>query len=171
VPRLDKTANPAEGSTVEIGDTITYSVAVTNTGGSTFTGPMTDTLPTGFQATGTISDGGILSADGRSITWQVTLEAGASKTFTYAGVVTDAAAGDLVNVVVLTTPAGPLTDQTTHPVFIVEEIEEVEEVVAGEEIADTGADNVGTLVATAILAMVLGGLMVTFDRRRRRGEG
>jgi hypothetical protein len=90
-------------------------------------------------------------------------------------VVTDAAAGDLVNVVVLTTPAGPLTDQTTHPVFVVDEIEEVEEVeeevVAGEEIADTGADNVGTLVATAILAMVLGGLMVTFDRRRRRGEG
>ena len=45
VPKLDKTANPAEGTTVAIGQTINYSILVTNTGGSTFTGPMVDTLP------------------------------------------------------------------------------------------------------------------------------
>ena len=87
VPKLDKTANPTEGTTVAIGQTINYSILVTNTGGSTFTGPMVDTLPAGVTVNGTISDGGVLN--GNTITWQVTLEAGASKTFTYPVLVVD----------------------------------------------------------------------------------
>jgi uncharacterized repeat protein (TIGR01451 family)/LPXTG-motif cell wall-anchored protein len=164
VPKLDKFATPTEGTEVAIGQTINYSVLVTNTGGSTFTGSMVDTLPAGVTVNGTISDGGVLS--GNTITWQVTLEAGASKTFTYPVLVESAATGDLINTVVLTTPAGPISDSTVHPVAVVEAIEEV---VAAEEeeLADTGADNVGNFVGAALLAMLAGGLMVTFGRRRR----
>jgi uncharacterized repeat protein (TIGR01451 family) len=165
VPKLDKTANPTEGTEVAIGQTINYSILVTNTGGSTFTGPMVDTLPAGVTVNGTISDGGVLT--GNTITWQVTLPAGESKTFTYPVLVGPTAAGDLINTVVLTTPAGPISDSTVHPVAVVAEIED--EVVAAEEeeIAATGAGNVGNLVGAALLAMLAGGLMVTFGRRRR----
>jgi uncharacterized repeat protein (TIGR01451 family) len=165
VPKLDKFADPTEGTEVAIGETIDYSVKVTNTGGSTFTGQMVDTLPAGFTVTGAISDGGVLT--GNTITWQVTLEAQASKTFTYSGTVDDTAFGDLINTVVLTTPAGPISDSTVHPVAVVEAIED--EVVASEEeeLADTGAGNIGDFVGAALLAMLAGGLMVTFGRRRR----
>jgi uncharacterized repeat protein (TIGR01451 family) len=166
VPKLDKTANPTEGTTVAIGQTINYSILVTNTGGSTFTGPMVDTLPAGVTVNGTISDGGVLS--GNTITWDVTLAAGASKTFTYPVLVGTTATGTLVNTVVLTTPVGPISDSTSHPVAVVAAIED-EEVVAAEEdeIAATGANDVGNMVGAALLAMLAGGLMVTFGRRRR----
>ena len=169
VPKLDKTANPTEGTTVAIGQTINYSILVTNTGGSTFTGPMVDTLPAGVTVNGTISDGGVLS--GNTITWQVTLAAGASKTFTYPVLVGPTATGDLINTVVLTTPAGPISDSTVHPVAVVADIED-EAVVAAEEeeIAATGANNVGNMVGAALLAMLAGGLMVTFGRRRRNQD-
>ena len=38
---------------------------------------------------------------------------------------------------------------------------------AEEEIAATGASDVGNLVGAALLTMLAGGLMVTFGRRRR----
>jgi hypothetical protein len=129
---------------------------------------MVDTLPDGFVVDeASISDGGQLSADGTTITWQVTLAAGESKTFTYSGTVGPDAADELLNVVVLTLEDGStLQDQTVHPVAPVEGIEEEEEPV--DEIADTGAAGVGTLVTTALLAMLAGGLMITFGRRRRQ---
>ena len=87
---------------------------------------------------------------------------------------TTAAVGNVVNTVVLTTPdKGTISDSTTHPVAVVAGVEEVvpdEEVVAAEEdedLAATGANNVGNLVGAALLAMLAGGLMVTFGRRRR----
>ena len=59
----------------------------------------------------------------------------------------------MVNTVVLTLPdKGTISDSTTHPVAVVAEIEDEdvdEEVVAAEEdedLADTGANNVGNLV-------------------------
>ncbi len=170
VAQLDKTADPAEGIAVEAGDKITYSVKATNTGGSEFTGPMVDTLPDGFIVdAASVTNGGVVS--GNTITWQVTLAGGASATFSYSGTVDTDAAGELLNMVVLTTPQGDISDQTIHPVSIVEGVEEVDEpdeVIAGtEDLASTGANNTGSLVAAALLAMVAGGLMVTFGRRRR----
>ena len=47
---LVKSADPAEGTTVLPGQLIKYSVVASNTGGSSFTGPMVDTLPDGFTA-------------------------------------------------------------------------------------------------------------------------
>ena len=165
---LDKSADPAEGEDVSPGNTITYSVLVTNTGTGSFSGPMVDTLPVGFtaDAASVAASGGVLSADGRSITWTVTLAANSSATFTYSGTVDETATADLVNTVVLTTPTGPISDSTTHPIAPVAPIEE--EVVGGtEDLAKTGADYIAPLVTAALLALLAGGLMVVFGRRRR----
>jgi uncharacterized repeat protein (TIGR01451 family)/LPXTG-motif cell wall-anchored protein len=178
-PGLTKTANPASGSTVGLKAPITYTVVVSNTGGTEVTGPVVDTLPAGFTATAsTISDGGKL--EGGKITWNVTLAAGATKTLTYSGAVNDNVANNtkLINTVTfqnltattehtVTVPPPP-----TPPVQDIEDevVEEDEEVVAAEEdedLADTGANGVGNLVGAALLAMLAGGLMVTFGRRRR----
>ena len=77
-----------------------------------------------------------------------------------------------MNTVVLTTPAGPISDSTTNRLAPVAPIEDVvepeEEVVAGtEDLAKTGADYVAPLVTAALLALLAGGLMVVFGRRRR----
>jgi uncharacterized repeat protein (TIGR01451 family) len=169
VPTLDKTSDPADGEDVAIGDDIEYTVTVTNTGGSTFTGPMVDTLPSGFEVdeASVTASGGTLS--GNKITWNVTLDVDEVKTFTYSGTVAPGAEGDLVNRVVLTLEDGTIEDSTTHPVSPVSPIEDEddEEKVDGEELADTGANGVGNLVGAALLAMLAGGLMVTFGRRRR----
>ena len=173
-PGLTKTANPASGSTVGLKAPITYTVVVSNTGGTEVTGPVVDTLPAGFTAS-TISDGGKL--EGGKITWNVTLAAGASKTLTYSGAVNDNVANNtkLINTVTfqnLTATTEHTVTVPTPPVQDIEDevVEEDEEVVAAEEdedLADTGANGVGNLVGAALLAMLAGGLMVTFGRRRR----
>jgi LPXTG-motif cell wall-anchored protein len=130
---------------------------------------MVDTLPSGFEVdeASVTASGGTLS--GNKITWNVTLDVGEVKTFTYSGTVAPGAEGDLVNRVVLTLEDGTIEDSTTHPVSPVSPIEDEddEEKVDGEELADTGANGVGNLVGAALLAMLAGGLMVTFGRRRR----
>jgi uncharacterized repeat protein (TIGR01451 family) len=80
-----KTAQPASGSVVSPGQTVTYSVTVTNTGTVNIEGkPAVDTLPDHVTlVAGSITGGGLASGDGRSITWSVTLAGGASETFTY----------------------------------------------------------------------------------------
>ena len=88
------------------------------------------------------------------------------KTFTYQGVVDLDAVSRRPSANTVTF-AG-LSDQTIHrSKAVVEEIEEEVAVEAEEEIAATGAGNVGNLVGAALLAMFAGGLMVTFGRRRR----
>ena len=170
VPGLDKTSTQPETDVLVAGDTIDYQIKVSNTGGSDVTGPVVDTLPTGFTADATtISDGGkISSADGVTIiTWEVTLAAGASKTLTYSGTVDD----DVIDGQVLLNTAtfAGLEDTTTHTVEVppVAPIEDEEVVDSEEDLADTGANGVGNLVGAALLAMLAGGLMVTFGRRRR----
>ena len=140
-----------------------------NVGGLPITGPVVDNLPAGLTAvTGTVSGGGVVSNNGQTITWQVVnLAPGATLTFTYqavvgAGVTTGQ---NLVNVVTFQ----GLQDSTTTPVELPPVAGIEEEVVAAEEeeIAATGANNVGNMVGAALLAMLAGGLMVTFGRRRR----
>ena len=67
---------------------------------------------------------------------------------------------------VLTTPTGPMSDSTTHPIAPVAPIED--EVVAGtEDLSKTGTDHVAPVVTAALLALLAGGLLVVFGRRRR----
>jgi uncharacterized repeat protein (TIGR01451 family)/fimbrial isopeptide formation D2 family protein len=119
-PTLDKFANPAttdaSPTIVQPGTQINYSVQVGNTGNFPITdAPVVDTLPSNVSVvTGTISDGGTLSGDGKSITWTVTLAPGDNKTLTYAVKVDQAAPAGafLVN----TAKFQNLTDTTTHVV-------------------------------------------------------
>ncbi len=172
IPGLDKTSAIADGGpTVEPTDLIKYTVTVSNVGGLPITGPVVDTLPPGLTVVAsTITGGGVPSADLTSITWNVTLAAGTSQTFTYQAVVGDSVVTGqaLINVVTFQ----GLQDATTTPVELppVAGIEEEEAVVAAEEdeaLAATGANNVGNMVGGALLIMLVGGLMVTFGRRRR----
>lgn len=97
---LDKDSTPVSGSVVAPGSTIDYRVTVANTGQLALTAkPVVDTLPQYVTVSGTPSDGGQVSGDGRSITWTVTLAPGASKTLTYTGLVsaTAPAGAALVN--------------------------------------------------------------------------
>ncbi len=157
VVTMDKTADPAEGTTVKVGDTITYSIEVRNTGGSTFTGPLTDDLPTGFTLDeSSISDSGTVS--GSTITWNLTLAAGETITVTYSGTVNKSAKDELVNTATLTTPEGPITDQTRHPVK-----------GGTPPLAHTGADAVSPILLAALLTILGGTLLITWGRRRRHG--
>lgn len=80
-----KSSDPVSGSTVKVGDTIKYSVTVTNTG----TAPakyvhVRDYIPTGTTfVNGSASDNGVYSSNGYA-EWVLTnLAAGASKTVTF----------------------------------------------------------------------------------------
>ena len=120
VPTLDKFANPvttdAAPTLVQPGTRIDYSVTVGNTGNFAITdAPVVDTLPNNVTAiASTISDGGSLSGDGKTITWTVTLAPAAHKTFTYAVTVNQAAPQG--SVLVNTAKFQNLTDTTTHVV-------------------------------------------------------
>ena len=157
---------PADGA-VELDDVITFSVTVGNVGGAVISGPVVDTLPTGLKVVaGTITGGGIASADGRSVTWQVTLAPAASLTFFYQAEVVDAEVVDGQVLVNVATFLG-LRDTTTHTVSLPAVVAGIEEeVVASEEIAATGANGVGPSLAVALLALLTGSLMVILDRRR-----
>ncbi|MGZ4638668.1 MAG: DUF7927 domain-containing protein [Actinomycetes bacterium] len=82
---VDKTSTPPSGSLVAAGQTVTYTVTVRNTGTVAIDNePAVDTLPAHVALVpGSITGGGTASVNGRSITWPVSLAAGASATFTY----------------------------------------------------------------------------------------
>lgn len=110
---VTKTSTPASGTTVPANSTIAYTVVVTNTGNVALTNkPVVDTLPSFVTVQGSPSDGGVVSGDGRTITWTVTLAPSASKTFTYTGLVAANATGTLVNKVTFL----GLEATTTHTV-------------------------------------------------------
>ncbi|SOD54048.1 conserved repeat domain-containing protein/fimbrial isopeptide formation D2 domain-containing protein [Pseudoxanthomonas wuyuanensis] len=99
-----KSANPASGASVEAGDTITYTLTYTVTGGaSSEPKPATDQLGAGltFGAVGTISDAGQLSCTG-SVPMVCTLAQGApagTYTVEYTAIVNPDAAGTVTNTV------------------------------------------------------------------------
>ena len=116
-PGLDKTATPASGSTVHRNDLITYTVSVSNTGDFPVSGPVVDTLPGHVTVVAdSISGGGVPNAESTTITWNVTLAAGASATYTYKVKVDgDAPAGTpLLN----TAAFQQLIRSTTHTVVV-----------------------------------------------------
>ncbi|HEU4911715.1 MAG TPA: DUF5979 domain-containing protein, partial [Actinomycetes bacterium] len=109
---VTKTSVPATGTVVAPGQKIDYTVTVKNTGQAAITGaPVVDTLPSHVTVVpGTVSDGGTTSADGRSITWTVTLAPGATKSLTYQGLV---AAGAPANASLVNKATFLLQESTT----------------------------------------------------------
>jgi uncharacterized repeat protein (TIGR01451 family) len=154
-PTLDKFSNPvttdASPTLVQPGTKIDYSVRVGNTGNFTITNaPVVDTLPNNVTAVaGSISDGGTLSADGKTITWSVTLAPGASKTFTYSATVNQAAPQGAV--LVNTARFQNLTDTTTHvvPTGTLTLVKGVTPVAGNGVVVEFGDTLTYTLTATA----------------------
>ncbi len=183
---VDKTAVPAEGTTVSPGTSITWRVLVTNVSAGALSGvSVVDVVP----AYATVTDPGsaVISADGRQLTWRVDLAAGAGIELTCTATVTATAPVglDLVNVVVL--PATGGSDTTRHPIGATTPTPGTtapptsgpssgppDSPAAGGSpprgpLSFTGADVLGAVVGGSI-AVVLGTLLVlAADRSRRRG--
>ena len=79
-----KTSDPASGSTVQPGDSITYTLHMSNDSSTTVTiAKVTDTLPAHVTITGTLPTGLVDNGDG-TLTWTVaSLAAGADTSIDY----------------------------------------------------------------------------------------
>ena len=178
-PILVKESSAGTGSVIT-GQTVGYSITVKNGGDTAVAGEtLVDTLPAGVELiTSSINpSNGVYNATARTITWKFDLPAAvgttpATATFTYQVTVT-ASSGSIVNSV--TWSERNLTATTTNPVEpatvggVEETPDEPDNVVGGtEDLPKTGADNTVNVAGFGLLAMVLGGLMVGFGRRRRR---
>ena len=131
-PELDKSSDPATVATagdgtptlVPRGSTITYTLTVTNTGDAPLTDkPLVDTLPDQVTFQGIVQPTplptpGMDMAGHATLTWNVSLAAGESKTFVYTVTVNqDAPKGDLL---VNSAEFLGLQDTTTHQVGVPE---------------------------------------------------
>ena len=76
------------GKTVMVGETLTYKVKVVNNEGAAATAVVTDVVPTGTQlVAGSISHGGSVGSDGKTITWNLNLANDETKTVSFKVVV------------------------------------------------------------------------------------
>ncbi len=120
---LKKSSDPAPGSNVDTGSTITYTLTATNTSSVDVTGAKAkDTLPTDVTLVTPLPAGFTDNGDG-TLTWAIPdMPAGSDPvSVSYKVTVDDSAAGKaLKNVVVPTTPGGVCTEAsdctTTHQV-------------------------------------------------------
>lgn len=159
VPVIDKTANPASGSTITAGDTVTYTLTLTNTGTAVAIGDVVDTLPTGVTVLDI--DGGAVSGGGTIITWSgVSVAPGETVTLKYTVVVDEAA------------PAGTITNSATWTVGDIVVIDSTSHTIAagggggggGGGLPFTGANPLASLMLSAsVLSLGLASL-----RRARR---
>ena len=179
-PILVKESSAGSGS-VLTGQTVGYTITAKNGGETAVVGEtLVDTLPAGAELiANSINPAGTYNATARTITWKFDLPAAvgttpATATFTYQVTVT-ASSGSIVNSVSWVERS--LTATTTNPVEpatvggVEETPDEPDNVVGGtEDLPDTGAGSELNVAGVGLLAMVLGGLMVGFGRRRRREE-
>lgn len=88
----DAAGNDANGQPVKVGDSLTYSVTVSNKTASEASYVITDPVDSGLTVTD-VSDYGTYDLGSRTITWpEFTLEPGESRTVTFAATVNSAAA-------------------------------------------------------------------------------
>ena len=178
-PLLVKESSAGTGSVIT-GQTVGYTITAKNGGDTAVVGEtLVDALPAGVELiTSSINPNtGVYNATARTITWKFDLPAAvgttpATATFTYQVTVT-ASSGSIVNSVswversLTATTSNTVTPGTVGGVE--ETPDEPDNVVGGsEDLPPTGADNTVNVAGFGLLAMVLGGLMVGFGRRRRR---
>ncbi|WP_235866451.1 isopeptide-forming domain-containing fimbrial protein [Serinibacter arcticus] len=177
---LTKTSDPVSGTTVQGGDTITYTVTGTNTG-ATVLDPVviTDDLAqvlnnAALTGTPTASAGAAPTVAGTTLTWNGTLAVGASVTLTYTVTLNeDVPAGTIINNIASgsaqppTTPENPVPPITPPPV-------ETEHPVPGFELTKTsdpvsgssvtgGSTITYTVTGTNTGATVLDPVVITDD--------
>ncbi len=120
---LEKTVDPASGSTVRPGDTVTYTVTASNPNDVDATNvsvsdDLSDILDdaTLDEATIAVSDGSVATLTGSAITWNGTVPARDSITITYSVKVADDATAPATLRNVVTSPHSPDTPDTENPV-------------------------------------------------------
>ena len=181
-PLLVKESTPGAGQPVVTGQTVGYTITAKNGGDTAVVGEtLVDTLPAGVDLiTSSINpSNGVYNATARTITWKFDLPAAVGTTpataaFTYQVTVT-ASSGSIVNSVSwVERSLTATTSNTVEPAVVggVEETPDEPDAVVGgtEDLPDTGAGNELNVAGFGLLAMLLGGLMVAFGRRRRREQ-
>ncbi len=120
---LKKTADPASGSTVRPGDTVTYTVTASNPNDVDATNvsvsdDLSDILDDAAldEATISVSDGSVATLTGSAITWTGTVPARDSITITYSVKVSDDATAPATLRNLVTSPHSPDTPDTENPV-------------------------------------------------------
>ena len=97
---ITKEAKSSSGEFSNPGDTVTYTIVVTNKGQESITTSVTDTLPDSLEEITTDVDGTVI--ENGTITWNdVTLNVGESKTYTITGKVKDGATGKVTNTAIV----------------------------------------------------------------------
>ena len=95
-------AKSASTATAELGDTVTFSIDYQNTGGAPLTEVvLVDNLPLGLEAV-SASDGGVISADGATVTWALAdVPASTSRSVTVEVMVTAITVDEVTNTATL----------------------------------------------------------------------
>jgi len=162
-PAITKTVNVGNDATVPVGDQLTFTVTLSNTGNAPATGDVVDTLPANvdpvpgsFTKDGAAFAPASITAD--TITWTgVTVAAGQTVTLVYKVTVLDAAAGTtLVNKATWQGLSASTTDSVS-----VGEIPST-----GGGLAHTGAPfNPWSYLVWATMFLALGVIFLVFGRR------
>lgn len=117
----EKSVTDAKGqelSSVKVGDTLTYTVAYTNTESEAATVTVTDTLPAGLTVDeSSISEPGSYNSETRTITWTIEgVEPGASGEVSFIAVVNEAAVtGSIANQAQVAVGDNPSVNTNTTP--------------------------------------------------------
>lgn len=162
-----KSADPASGTEVHTGDTITYTLTVTQRGqGAVADAVVTDDLSGVLTAASWNDDAtattGNVTRDGDTLTWRGDLAVGQTATITYSVRVTAGGPAELVNAVTsaderaICDPAGVCATQHDVP--------------APPPLAITGGTIVWTAAGIAALLVLAGAAAMIMARRRREGS-
>ena len=183
-----KTANPkqpgpdlaivktADQDKVRAGDTLTYTLSVTNVGDGPTTGTttVTDTIPDGLDlvSVGTGS-GWDCTTSGRSITCTYAAIVAVGETLpdiTIVTTVNDTAVGSVVNTGVVSTPGdvNPLNDRSTVKTPVTKVLpEKIVKPTTPTQVLPFTGDRTGQMLPVGLGALLLGLMLVAAGRRRR----
>jgi len=168
----------ADQDRVSSGDTLTYTLAVSNVGDGSTTGTVTvtDSVPTGLD---------LVSVDGGTA-WDCSAPNGVDITCTYLGgdlapgdiapvitittTVTDAAVGTLVNTGIVDTPGdtNPTNDRSTVKTPVTNVLPEKVVKPQPTEVLPFTGDKTGQLLPIGLLTVLFGLALTVTGRRRRR---
>lgn len=156
---VEKTSDPKSGSTVEPGDTVTYTVTVTQQGdvpaGATFTDDLSDVFDDATYNNDVKASIGEGTVEGDTLSWDGEIAVGEKATITYSVTVNDSDTPDQIHLKNVVTSPGCVTPAKCTTEHTGPEL----------ELPDTGA-NTAALVALAAMLAVAGLASVTVARRR-----
>ncbi len=172
--RVIKSSDPAGGTTVALGSTITYTITVTNTGEAalrpaTFTDDLTEVLDDADLVGTPSADVGAVTFDGTVIGWQGDLEPGAVARVTYVIRTKSGGDGVLDNVVVSDDPGSNCPTGSGGVDCVVAHVvppAPTTTTIPTGPLPPTGGD-AGETVRLTVILLAAGAAMLLVSRRRR----